>query len=59
MPLHLIAMPHFLQPDMPETLLFGSIPTPENGVEPPIMESFRGGQANITTVKRLISVLPV
>ena len=26
---------------------------------PPIMESFRGGQANITTVKRLISVLPV
>ena len=56
MPLHLIAMPHFLQPDMQ---LSGSIPTPENGVEPPIMESFRGGQANITTVKRLISVLPV
>ena len=59
MPLHLIAMPHFLQPDMPEMQLSGSIPTPENGVEPPIMESFRGGQANITTVKRLISVLPV
>lgn len=48
-----------LQPDMPEMQLSGSIPTPENGVEPPIMESFRGGQANITTVKRLISVLPV
>lgn len=48
-----------LQPDMPETLLSGSIPTPENGVEPLIMESFRGGQANITTVKRSISVLPV
>ena len=59
MPLHLIAMPHFLQPDMPEMQLSGSIPTPENGVEPPIMESFRGGQANTTTVKRLISVLPV
>ena len=29
MPLHLIAMPHFLQPDMPEMQLSGSIPTPE------------------------------
>ena len=59
MPLHLIAMPHFLQPDMPEMQLSGSIPTPENGVEPPIMESFRGGQANTMTGRRLISVLRV
>ena len=59
MPSPPIATPRFSQPDMPEMVLSGSIPTPENGVEPPIMESFRGGQANTTTVKRLISVLPV
>ena len=47
------------QPDMPETVLSGSIPTPENGVERPIMESFRGGQANTMTGRRLISVLRV
>lgn len=55
MPSPPIAMPRFSQPDMPETVLSGSIPTPENGVERPIMESFRGGQANTMTGRRLIS----
>jgi len=52
-------MPRFSQPDMPETVLSGSIPTPENGAERPIMENFRGGQANTMTGRRLISVLRV
>ena len=59
MPSPPIATPRFSQPDMPETVLSGSIPTPENGVERPIMESFRGGQANTMTGRRLISVLRV
>ena len=47
-----------LPPDMPETVLSGSIPIPENGAGQPTTENFPGGQVNTTTARLSISVSP-
>ena len=49
---------NFAPEDMPETVLSGSIPIPENGAGQPTTENFPGGQVNTTTARLSISVSP-